>query len=101
MVRVILSKRISLDAWTTITHIESGTSVRVGYLPADVTGDGTAGPLDVLALVDSLNGVGADRPIWSIDVNRSDSLEPSDVLRQIDLLNGAGEFDPYNGVSLP
>jgi len=101
VLRITLSDRIGVVAWTTITHLDSGTSVRVGYLPADVTSDGTSGPLDVLALIDFLNGVGPLREIWSTDINRTGQANPADVLREIDLLNGAGELDAYNGVSLP
>jgi hypothetical protein len=100
-VTLVLNARIAIGAWTTITHISSGTTVRLGYLPGDVNADLFSSPLDVLALIDALNGVGALPPIWSVDVNRSDTMEPSDILREIDLLNGAGVYDMYNGWSLP
>jgi hypothetical protein len=91
---------IPLTSWTTITHLASGSSVRLGYLPADVNGDGTSTPNDVLALIDVLNGV-SSRPIHSTDVDRSGVSGPSDILRAIDLLNGAGAYEVFNGISLP
>lgn len=89
-----------LQKWTTITHVPSGASVRIGYLPGDVNGDGRSSPLDVLALIDSLNGV-SPRPLLSTDMDRSGVAQPADVLRLIDLLNGAFAFDVWNGAALP
>ncbi len=99
-VQMNFSNSIEPGAWTTITHIPSGSSVRLGYLPGDVNGDRTSSPVDILALIDSLNGV-TPRPIYSTDMNRSGVAEPSDILRLIDLLNGAGAYEIWNGVSLP
>lgn len=87
-------------AWTTLTHTASGTSVRLGHLPGDVDGDGTSGAVDLLTLIDVLNGV-TSRPLFATDVDRSGATNPVDVLRVVDLLNGAGVYDPYLGVSLP
>jgi len=99
--RLVLSGRIAPGAWTTFRHTASGTSTRLGFLPADVNADGTSAALDILALIDSLNRVGAPRPLWSTDVDRSGEANSADILREIDLLNGAGVFDAWNGVSLP
>jgi hypothetical protein len=96
-----LDTRIEPGARTTFIHDDSGSEVGLGYLPADVTADGLSAPLDILALIDSINGVGAPRPIWSTDINRSGITEPSDILREIDLLNGAGAFIVWNGMTLP
>jgi len=100
-VLVTLSAPLDVGAWTVLTHIASGTSVRLGFLPGDVNGDGTTGPLDVLALIDSLNEVGQPLPEWSTDVNRSGETNPADVLRVIDLMNGADDYDPFLDMSLP
>ncbi len=97
-----LSSPITPGAWTTFTHVTSGDSVSLGYLPADANGDGTASPIDILALIDQLNGVqNPPLTIWQSDINRSGVTEPSDVLRLIDLLNGADSFAAWNGVTLP
>lgn len=101
VVTAFLDRPISPAAWTTITHMASGSSTRIGFLPGDVNGDGTASPVDILSLIDSLNGVGQPLSIWATDIDRSGSAEPADILREIDLLNGAGEFDVYNGATLP
>lgn len=87
--------------WTIITHNDSQSSVRIGYLPADVNGDRTAAPLDILALIDFLNGVGDALEIWQSDPDRSGEANPADILRVVDLLNGAGKFDPWNQETLP
>ncbi len=101
VLRVILAEPIEVDAWTIITHVDSGTSVRLGYLPADVDGDAYSSPSDILTLIDALNHVGDPLPVWSTDVDRSDETNPADILREIDLLNGAGVYERYNGLSLP
>lgn len=100
-ITLVLSRPISVGAWTVLQHVPSGTETRIGYLPGDVNGDGTTSPVDILALIDSLNGIGTPRAPYSTDINRSGLAEPSDILRVIDLLNGAGAFDSYNGATLP
>lgn len=93
---------IEPGAWTCVVHEPSGTRSCVGYLPGDVSGDGTASPVDILKLIDSLNGV-ANPPLaaYQTDLDRSGQSNPADVLRLIDLLNGAGPLDPWNYASLP
>ncbi len=87
-------------AWTVITHNLSGTSTCLGYLPADVNGDRTAAPADVLRVIDCLNEV-ATCEIWQGDADRDGTPAPADILRVIDLLNGAQEFDPWVNISIP
>lgn len=86
--------------WTKITHIPSGSKVSLGYLPGDCDGSGIATPGDILALINSLNGI-APRPIYSTDIDRSGQANSMDILRIIDLLNGADAFEVWNGVALP
>ena len=100
-VRLLLSRPLPVRAWTTIPHPSSGTSVRIGFLPADVDGNAASGPADVEALVNALNGVGPPRPIWSTDIDRSAVTTPADVLEEIDLLIGTGKYDPFDGAVLP
>lgn len=97
---ILFSTPIKPGAWTTVTHIPSGTSTRVGYLPGDVNGDGTASPVDILALIDTINGV-TPRPDYATDINRDGTTAPADILREIDLLNGADAFEPWLGRTLP
>lgn len=101
MIRVQLTEPIAPGAWTSLTHVASGTSICVASLPGDVNGDGTTGPSDILAVIDCINGVGsgACEP-YSTDVDRSGQAGPADILRVIDLLNGAGTFDMFNGATL-
>jgi len=98
---VTLETIIETRAWTTITHIDSGTSVRLGYLPGDVKADGVSNEADVTAHVDALNGVLPVRPIWSMDINRSEAITGADTLELVDLLNGTEAYEPYLNESLP
>ena len=89
-------------AWMKITHAPSGSKTCVGYLPADVSGDRTSAPVDILDLIDHLNGVRVPAlGIWQCDIDRSNLCAPADILSEIDLLNGAGAFDPWLGRTLP
>lgn len=98
--RLTLSHPIEPGAWTIITHIDSGFSVRLGYLPADVNNDGTSNADDVQALLDALQAI--EQPqIWSLDVDRSTRAAPGDIVRAIDLLIGADGERAWLNVSLP
>ena len=99
--QVNLDRPIEPKTWTTITHNPTQSSVRLGFLPGDVNGNRFSGPVDILELVDFLNGVGLARSIWSTDLDRSGVAAPADILMLIDLLNGAGNLDSYLGVRLP
>ncbi len=72
-----------------------------GRLPADVNGDGTASPADILELIDGLNGVTAPQGLWQCDSDLSGACNPADILGVIDMLNGAGFAVPWNGETLP
>lgn len=100
--RVQLASAIEPGAWTCIRHVASDTQTCVAALPGDVNGDRTAGPVDVLRLIDALNGVvNPPLELWQTDIDRSGAATPADILRVIDLLNGAQAFDPWLLVSLP
>ena len=87
--------------WTIFTHQDkTPSSTRVGYLAGDVSGDGQTNPLDILTLVDALNGVVILSP-QRTDINRSTKVNASDLLREIELLEGVGVFEVWNGRSLP
>ena len=100
-VQVNLSRPVDPLAWTTVTHEPTQSAVRFGFLPGDVNSDGVTAPVDILALIDSLNAVGPVRQIWSTDLDRSGLTTPSDLIKLIDILNGAGNLDSYNGARLP
>jgi hypothetical protein len=99
-VTVLFDRPISPGACTTLRHRTSGARVRLGYLPADSSADGSSGPLDILTLIDGLNGV---TPLaeWSCNIDRAGACAPLDILRLVDLLNGADAFDSWNGADLP
>ena len=47
-VRLHLSEPIEVGAWTTVTHLDSGASVTLGYLPADADGSGCSNGNDII-----------------------------------------------------
>ncbi len=101
---VTFNRVITPGIWTCITYDLAPTPAKtcLGSLPADVNGDQTAAPADILTLIDCINGV-ATIPCdsWQVDADRDGDLGPADILRVVDLLNGAGSFDPWLYVSLP
>ncbi len=99
--RIFLNRKITPGAWTTITHLDSGTFVRLGYMPGDADGNGTSNEDDITALADALSGEGDPMPLRSFDLDRSGTVGPRDILREIDLLNGAASYDAYLGETLP
>jgi len=101
VITMTLDRIIETRAWTTITHIASGTSVRIGYLPGDVKGDGVCDETDVTAHVDTLNGLLPAKPIWSMDIDWSSTITGADTLELVDLLNGADAYESYLGATLP
>ncbi len=99
---VVLSRPITPGAVTSLTYVGSGATASFTSHPANVNGDAAAGPSDVLALIDCLNGL--DSCPWdllSCDMDHSGACAPPDILRVIDLLNGAASFAAWNDTALP
>ena len=87
---------IPTEEWTQIEHLDSGTRVCLAYMPADVNGDRTAAPADILAVIDQINGVTVPPlELWQADTDRDGTVAPADILRVIDLLNGAGVYESW------
>ncbi len=100
-IEIVLDRPIAPRAWTVITHAHSGERIRLGFLPADANGDGTANARDILALIDLLNGVRNPPSDWSMDIDRSGKSNAADITRLIDLLNGSSQYEQYFGATLP
>ena len=101
-VTVTLSSVIPAQKWTCITHTATGKQVCVSSLPADANGDRTAAPVDILDIIDNLNGVRVPALLlYQCDMDRSNLCAPADILTEIDLLNGASGFIVWNGKTLP
>ena len=101
-VTVTLSSVIPAQKWTCITHTASGDQACLGSLPADANGDRTAAPVDILDIIDNLNGVRVPPlAVHQCDIDRSALCAPADILSEIDLLNGASGFLVWNGKTLP
>ncbi len=100
--RIFLHHPITAGGVTTISFEGDVNSVRYISHPANVNGDSSAAPADILDLIDDLNDVLVP-PLttYQCDLDRSDLCAPADILTLIDLLNGAGEFDPWNGSQRP
>ncbi len=102
---ITLARPIAHGEMTTITYDTTaggGSTIVTGtfhYLPADANADGTSAPADVLAVIDSLNGV-TPLPASQVDMDRDGTPAPADILRVIDLLNGAGVFEPFVNVTI-
>ena len=97
---VMLDEPIAIGAWTIITHIASGARVQLGYLPADVFGNGVSTTADVITLIELIE-CGDALPDYSTDTNRSGSTNAEDIETLIDLLNGVDGANSYSNVSLP
>ena len=99
---LVLDNPIPPGHWICLeyTHMQSPEEVCLGRLPADVNGDRTAAPSDILYLIDCLNGIRSCE-MWQCDTDCSDVCAPPDILRVIDLLNGAGCYEPWLNVSTP
>lgn len=100
VVRLTLDKPLDPGAWTTIEDTLSGVSLRIGYLPGDVNGNGATTPADILTLINGLNGLESLAP-WSGDIDRSGDTAPADIIELIDLLNGTNGTAAWNGAFLP
>ena len=93
---------IPTKKWTCVMHNASSTRRCIGALPADANGDRTAAPVDILDIIDNLNGVlNPPLAIYQCDIDRSAVCAPADILMEIDLLNGASGFPFSNGTALP
>jgi hypothetical protein len=98
LVRPIAAGEVGTLSYTSYTGATAVTGVFTSH-PADTDGDGTSAPADILAVIDSLNGV-VPLPDARGDVDRDGTQAPADILRVIDLLNGAAAFQPCNGVMI-
>ncbi|MDO8632904.1 MAG: hypothetical protein Q7R41_20675, partial [Phycisphaerales bacterium] len=102
---IALSRPISAGAVTTLTYSPTVGTATTGFFtshPANVNGDTAAAPVDILDLIDHLNGVRVPPlNIWQCDIDRSALCAPADILSEIDLLNGASGFAVWNGTAKP
>ncbi len=99
-VTLYLDGIIPTGHWTVLTYNPTGGNTRIGYLPADVNGDGISSTVDILDLLDFLNGY-ISLPEWGTDINRSGLSTPRDMITEINLLNGCGSWNSWNGMTLP
>ncbi len=98
---ITLDQAITGGAVTTIQYLGDSSYVSYTSHPANVNGDTSAAPADILSIIDCLNAVGPPCNIYQCDADQSGICGPPDILRVIDLLNGAGEFDPWLNTPLP
>jgi len=110
---VIFTGPITPGVWTTmIADVVSATGspispdpcdrIDLGFLPGDANGDLFSGPVDILHVVDCLNGVAAPAcPLWECDIDRNGTCAKPDILREVDLLNGVWATRPWWDVTLP
>lgn len=91
VITVELDRPITPGKWTTITHKTSGTGVRFGSLPGDVTGDSVLGADDLAALIAAADG-GSSLPSHRTDLDCNGSQSPSDIVGLIELLAQPGAY---------
>lgn len=96
---LVLTDMLEPGAWTTVTHVPSGSSTRIGFLPGDVNGNKASNVADVAALVAILDG--ASNTEWSSDIDRSGSVTAADLITLVDVLNGAQAYIDWDGFKLP
>lgn len=100
--QIILNRAIAMGAVTTIEYTGDGSFITYTSHPANANGDSAASPVDILNLIDHLNGVRVPPlTMYQCDFNHSGLCNPSDIITIIDLLNGAGPFNPWNGTPRP
>ena len=97
---VELDAVVTVGSWTRITHIASGTGVRLGHLPGDVNGSRRVTAADILALLDDMDSA-LDLPIRRTDMDRNGRVDTDDVLRLLDLINGWDGYPAFLNRSLP
>jgi len=100
---IVLDRAITAGGVTTISYTGGGSFVQYTSHPANVNGDSSASPSDILDLIDNLNGVLVP-PLsdpYGCDLDRSNVCAPADILTLIDLLNGANGWIPWNGSQRP
>jgi hypothetical protein len=97
---VLLTLSEPMQPGTTATLWYGPSSIRLGYLPGDVNGDGIVGLRDALTLVDAINGI-ITLPAHASDINRDGQVDTHDIDRLQALLNGTGGmYEVWNGQHL-
>jgi|CXWL01.1.fsa_nt_gi hypothetical protein len=102
---VTLFRAITAGAGSSITYTPTAGAVSQGCFkshPANVNSDTGAAPVDILHLIDNLNGIRVP-PLasWQCDLDRSNVCLPADIIAEIDMLNGVNGFIVWNGTSRP
>ncbi len=100
--RITLNRAIAMGAVTTIEYTGDGSFVQYTSHPANTNSDSAATPVDIIHLIDHLNGVRVPLlTVYQCDFNRSAVCNPTDIITLIDLLNGSGPWNPWNGTFRP
>jgi hypothetical protein len=78
-------------AWLTVSYVGNGSRTCLGFLAADVSGDGTASADDVVELIGCLDRDETPCPSYRCDLDGSDACNNQDLIRSVDVLNAAAE----------
>jgi hypothetical protein len=98
--RLTLNRALEPGAWTDIAHTDSGTTLRLGFLPGDVDQSGTVDTDDIFALVDVLYRT-SSLPPYATDTDHSGETLPVDLLALVELLGGTATTPGWFGAGLP
>lgn len=79
---------IAVQTWTKLIHTPSGSTIRLGYQPGDVNGDGSADAEDIAALIDTL-AMRTTLPGSRTDVNHDNNVNAADLQRLIETVVSA------------
>ncbi len=98
---LVLQRPLTPGAVTEVSY-NGGSAGRFIFHPGNTDGDSSASALDILSLVDFINGIGTSPwGAYSEDIDHSGLVTPADLLALIDLLNGADTQDAWLNSKLP
>lgn len=97
---VMLDGSIEAGAWTRITHVPSGSSTCLGFVPADADQDGVSGGADLTALITCLDAGPGNCSLHRCDIDRNGVCTGADLVAAVDHLNGAGDHARWSGFDI-
>lgn len=98
---LVLTTPLTANTATRISYGGGGSICLISH-PGNVDANSAANAVDVLRVVDAINGVFVPPfGLYSADADRSGQILPPDILRVVDLLNGAGQLPTQLGTLRP
>ncbi|GEM_PF-3206009 len=79
---------MAMSTWTKIIHTPSGSTIKLGYHPGDVNGDGNSDAGDVPALIDAL-ATRTTLPGVRTDINHDNNVNAVDLQKLLETVTAA------------